>query len=153
MSTILIAFLILVCVLMVLVILALRSEGGALGMGGGPSGFMTARGAGNFLTRATWILAGLFFACAILLIIVGNQERSAKAPIIPPAPLGSSPPSHQTQGQAQAQGQTAPGGGAAGAAASGATTSQPSVPNFGDFETKTAKPAGAPASSTAPAQK
>src|ERR1700745_789157 len=76
---ILLAFMILVCILMVLVILAQGSEGGALGMGGGPSGFMTARGAGNFLTRTTWILAGLFFGCAVLLIIVGNHERNADA--------------------------------------------------------------------------
>jgi preprotein translocase subunit SecG len=42
------------------VVLLQRSEGGALGMGGGPSGFMTARGASNLLTRATSVLATLF---------------------------------------------------------------------------------------------
>jgi preprotein translocase subunit SecG len=42
------------------VVLLQRSEGGALGMGGGPSGFMSARGASNLLTRATSILATLF---------------------------------------------------------------------------------------------
>ena len=40
------------------VILVQKSEGGGLGMGGSPSGLMSARGAANFLTRATAILAG-----------------------------------------------------------------------------------------------
>lgn len=54
-------------------ILIQRSEGGALGMGGGPSGFMSARGAGNLLTRITAILAVLFFANSIGMTIVGNH--------------------------------------------------------------------------------
>jgi preprotein translocase subunit SecG len=56
-----------VCVALVCVVLLQRSEGGALGMGGGggPSGFMTARGAGDLLTRTTWILAFVFFFLSI----------------------------------------------------------------------------------------
>ena len=56
-----------VCVALVCVVLLQRSEGGALGMGGGggPSGFMTARGAGDLLTRTTWILAFIFFFLSI----------------------------------------------------------------------------------------
>ena len=42
------------------VILMQRSEGGGLGVGGSSSGFMTARGAADFLTRATGVLGGLF---------------------------------------------------------------------------------------------
>ncbi|ESQ78125.1 preprotein translocase subunit SecG [Asticcacaulis sp. YBE204] len=58
-------------------ILVQRSEGGALGMGGGGGGgFMSARGAGNFLTRATSILAVLFFANCIGLTIVSNLDRA-----------------------------------------------------------------------------
>jgi protein translocase SecG subunit len=60
-QTILLVAMILISVALTAVILLQRSEGGALGMGGGPSGFMTARGAGNLLTRATSILAVLFF--------------------------------------------------------------------------------------------
>ncbi|MNQ52682.1 preprotein translocase subunit SecG [compost metagenome] len=62
-------------------ILLQRSEGGALGMGGGPSGFMTARGAGNLLTRATSILAIAFFVCAISLTIAGNFARGSRSVI------------------------------------------------------------------------
>jgi protein translocase SecG subunit len=52
---------IIVAIALVGVILLQRSEGGALGMGGGPGGFMTARGAGDLLTRTTAILAAVFF--------------------------------------------------------------------------------------------
>ncbi|MBS0295932.1 MAG: preprotein translocase subunit SecG [Proteobacteria bacterium] len=65
----------LVAVGLVLVILLQRSEGGALGIGGGGGGFMTARGAGNLLTRTTGILATLFFLLAITLTILGNIDR------------------------------------------------------------------------------
>jgi preprotein translocase subunit SecG len=66
---------IVICVALVLAILLQKSEGGALGMGGGPSGFMTARGAGNLLTRTTAILATAFFVVSVLLTIVGNMDR------------------------------------------------------------------------------
>jgi preprotein translocase subunit SecG len=75
-QTILLVAMILISVALAGVILLQRSEGGALGMGGGPSGFMTARGAGNLLTVTTWWLAGAFFACAIGLTIGGNTSRS-----------------------------------------------------------------------------
>jgi preprotein translocase subunit SecG len=56
-------------------ILIQRSEGGALGMGGGGGGFMSARGTGNLLTRATAILGFVFFANSIGLTIVGNYSQ------------------------------------------------------------------------------
>lgn len=49
------------------VILMQRSEGGGLGMGQGPAGLMTARGAADFLTRATTILATMFVVMSIFL--------------------------------------------------------------------------------------
>ena len=66
---------IIICISMGGLILIQRSEGGALGMGGGPSGFMSARGAGNLLTRMTSILGVAFFACAIAMTIVGNLDN------------------------------------------------------------------------------
>ena len=68
---------VIVAFFLVVVVLLQRSEGGALGMGGGPSGFMTARGAGDLLTRTTWILASIFFALGLLLTIVAGRERGA----------------------------------------------------------------------------
>lgn len=55
---------------LVAVILLQRSEGGALGIGAGPSGMMTARGAANLLTRATSWLATAFIATSILLAVL-----------------------------------------------------------------------------------
>jgi len=78
-QTILLVAMFLISVALTGVILLQRSEGGALGMGGGPSGFMTARGAGNLLTRSTSILATLFFLCAISLTIVGNLDRGSRS--------------------------------------------------------------------------
>ena len=78
-QTILLVAMILISVALAGVILIQRSEGGALGMGGGPSGFMTARGAGNLLTKTTWVLAVLFFLCAIGLTILGNVERANRS--------------------------------------------------------------------------
>jgi preprotein translocase subunit SecG len=80
-QTILLVAMILISVALTAVILLQRSEGGALGMGGGPSGFMTARGAGNLLTRATSILAIAFFLCAIGLTIAGNFARGSRSVI------------------------------------------------------------------------
>jgi preprotein translocase subunit SecG len=76
-QTILLVTMILISVALTGLILIQKSEGGALGMGGGPSGIMTARGAGNLLTKTTWVLAALFFLCAIGLTITGNMERSS----------------------------------------------------------------------------
>lgn len=49
------------------VILMQRSEGGGLGVGGSSSGFMTARGAADFLTRSTSILGGAFIILSIVM--------------------------------------------------------------------------------------
>ena len=61
---------------LVTVILMQRSEGGGLGVGGSSSGLMTARGAADFLTRATAILAALFVILSIVLAGLATVERS-----------------------------------------------------------------------------
>ena len=58
-------------------ILMQRSEGGGLGVGGSSSGFMTARGAADFLTRATAILGGLFIVLSIILAAIAGVSRQA----------------------------------------------------------------------------
>lgn len=66
----------LVAAVLVVVVLMQRSEGGGLGVGGSPSGLMSARGAADFLTRATAVLATVFVALSILLAVlaVGNTS-------------------------------------------------------------------------------
>ena len=56
------------------IILMQRSEGGGLGMGGSPSGLMSARGAADFLTRTTTILATLFIFLSISLACVAAKK-------------------------------------------------------------------------------
>lgn len=71
MQTVIIVIHLLVVIALVGVVLVQRSEGGGLGIGGG-SGFMTARGAANTLTRATGILALAFFATSLTLSIMAR---------------------------------------------------------------------------------
>jgi preprotein translocase subunit SecG len=58
------------------VILMQQSEGGGLGMGGSPTGLMSARGAANFLTKATAYLAVLFVGLSIALAVVATQKAA-----------------------------------------------------------------------------
>lgn len=65
----------LVALALVTVILMQRSEGGGLGVGGSSSGFMTARGAADFLTRSTAILGGIFVVLSIVLAAYAGLNR------------------------------------------------------------------------------
>jgi preprotein translocase subunit SecG len=80
-SGLLITLDILVCIALVAIVLLQRSEGGAFGMGGGPTGLVTARGAGDLLTRTTWILFGLFLALSIGLTLLGAHDRASSSVI------------------------------------------------------------------------
>ena len=71
MHTILIVIHLLIVLALVGIVLVQKSEGGGLGIGGG-SGFMTARGAANTLTRTTGILAAAFFATSLALGILAR---------------------------------------------------------------------------------
>lgn len=68
-----------IAIALVGVILMQRSEGGGLGVGGSPSGLMSARGAADFLTRATAILAGLFVLLSIVLAALAVNTGSSRA--------------------------------------------------------------------------
>jgi preprotein translocase subunit SecG len=67
---------ILVCIALIGVVLLQRSEGGAFGMGGGPTGLITARGAGDLLTRSTWVLFSLFLVISLGLTLLGEHDRA-----------------------------------------------------------------------------
>jgi len=58
------------------VILMQRSEGGGLGVGGSSSGFMTARGAADFLTRSTAVLGALFIILSIVMAAIAGATRT-----------------------------------------------------------------------------
>lgn len=93
-------------------ILMQRSEGGGLGVGGSSSGFMTARGAADFLTRTTAVLATIFVALAIALAAIAGVSRqpatidtSLANQAAPVAPVAGQP---VQQPQPEGEGEQAP---------------------------------------------
>lgn len=158
MQTVLIVIHLMIVLALVGVVLLQRSEGGGLGIGGG-SGFMTARGAANALTRATAILAAAFFATSLILSIFARYGGKPtdfldRAPITqqtggkgvldqlpgnttPAAPAGSTAPTPPSGDAAKPQSTqpAAPANGAAAPAANGAAApatqqpAEPQVPN------------------------
>ena len=95
------------------VILMQRSEGGGLGVGGSSSGFMTARGAADFLTRASAVLGAFFIILSISLAALAgvsreptkvdtslvNQTAPAAAPgVVPLAPNAAPAPAQPETG-------------------------------------------------------
>jgi preprotein translocase subunit SecG len=93
MQSVLIVIHILIVVALIVVVLLQRSEGGALGAGGGTGSFMTGRGQANALSRATAVLGALFFATALLMSILSSWSRAPHS-ILPtgPAPAGQTAP-------------------------------------------------------------
>jgi preprotein translocase subunit SecG len=85
---------VLIAMALIGVVLLQKSEGGALGMGGGGmSGFMTGRTTANLLTRATAILAAAFMTTSILLVVIHNRERAPHSIIEEGAPAAPATPS------------------------------------------------------------
>jgi preprotein translocase subunit SecG len=92
---------ILIAIALVGVILLQKSEGGALGMGGGGmAGFMTGRSTANLLTRTTAILAVLFMLTSLSLVWFSNRSHAPQsiieqgapaAPAAPVAPVAPAP--------------------------------------------------------------
>src|SRR3982751_1226418 len=76
-------------------ILMQRSEGGGLGVGGSSSGFMTARGAADFLTRSTAILGGMFIVLSIVMAAIAGATRQPVK--IDTSLAGKTAPAQQTQ--------------------------------------------------------
>lgn len=85
MQTVVIVIHLLIVIALVGVILIQRSEGGGLGIGGG-SGFMTARGTKNALTRFTAILAGCFFLTSIVLTVLQMVSNHTPTSILDNVP-------------------------------------------------------------------
>jgi len=79
MQPVLIVIHLLIVIALVGVVLIQRSEGGGLGIGGG-SGFMTARGTRNALTRLTAILAGCFFLTSVILTVLQATSDPTSSP-------------------------------------------------------------------------
>ena len=74
MENILLVLNIIFAVILVLLILMQKSEGGALGIGVSQENFMFSRSAGNFMTKATALVATLFIVCSLGLTIISRGE-------------------------------------------------------------------------------
>ena len=118
------------------VILMQKSEGGGLGMGGSPTGFLSARGAADFLSRATAVLAGLFvLLCIVLAVLASVNHRTgqvdveaAKSAIPAPTAGGVPAPAAGAVPAPVAGGDPLAAAAAAGAAQEAPATAAPAAP-------------------------
>ena len=82
MENILLTINVVLAVILVLLILFQKSEGGALGIGVSQDNFMFSRTAGNFLTKATALVATLFIICSLSLTIISRGELEPTTSVI-----------------------------------------------------------------------
>lgn len=99
-TVILVVHLMLAIVLVGLVLIQ-RSEGGALGIGGGGGmgGFLTGRGTANLLTRSTTVVAALFIVTSLTLAKLsggGAVQPSILDTAVPAAPAPAPVPAEPT---------------------------------------------------------
>ena len=74
MESLLILVNIVLAVILIIVILLQRSEGGALGLGVSQDNFTSARTMGSFLTKFTSIVAALFIICSVVIVAISRDE-------------------------------------------------------------------------------
>ena len=67
---------------LVLLILVQKSEGGALGIGVSQDNFMLSRSAGNFMSKATAVVATLFIICSLALTIISRSELTPTSSVL-----------------------------------------------------------------------
>ena len=73
---------IILAIILVILVLFQKSEGGALGIGVSQDNFMFSRSAGNFLTKTTSIIATLFIICSLALTIVSRGELTPTTSVL-----------------------------------------------------------------------
>ena len=82
MENILLTLNIIFAIILIILILLQKSEGGALGIGVSQESFMFSRSAGNFFTKATAIIATLFIICSLSLTIIGRKDVPTATSVI-----------------------------------------------------------------------
>tara|TARA_B100001121_G_scaffold163227_1_gene142530 strand:+ start:33 stop:329 length:297 start_codon:yes stop_codon:yes gene_type:complete len=82
MENILLVINIILAAILVILVLLQKSEGGALGIGVSQDNFMFSRTAGNFMTKATAIIATLFIICSLLLTILSREEINPSSSVL-----------------------------------------------------------------------
>ena len=82
MENILLVINLVLAAILVLLILVQKSEGGALGIGVSQDNFMFSRTAGNFMTKATAVVATLFIICSLALTIISRGELTPTSSVL-----------------------------------------------------------------------
>tara|TARA_Y100001936_G_scaffold235251_1_gene263300 strand:+ start:17 stop:319 length:303 start_codon:yes stop_codon:yes gene_type:complete len=82
MENILLVLNILVAIVLVLLVLMQKSEGGALGIGVSQENFMFSRSAGNFMTKATAVVATIFIICSLGLTIISRGDLAPTSSVL-----------------------------------------------------------------------
>ncbi len=82
MENILLILNIIFAIILVVLVLIQKSEGGALGIGVSQENFMFSRSAGDFLTKATTIIAALFIICSLCLTIISREGIVSSTSVI-----------------------------------------------------------------------
>ena len=82
MENILLVLNIVFAVILVLLVLMQKSEGGALGIGVSQENLMFSKSAGNFMTKATAVIATLFIICSLALTILSRSELTPTISVI-----------------------------------------------------------------------
>jgi len=82
MENILLVINLVLAVILVLLILVQKSEGGALGIGVSQDNFMLSRSAGNFMSKATAVVATLFIICSLALTIISRGELTPTSSVL-----------------------------------------------------------------------
>jgi preprotein translocase subunit SecG len=146
METVVIVIHLMVIVALIAVVLMQRSEGGALGIGGGGN-FMSTRGQTNVLTRTTAILAAAFFATSIALTLISRFQENPASILdnvqSTPAPIG-------TDGAAGGSAGAAAGGTAGDQGTAGTANNGPGI--LDELQTITPVPGATPDTQTGQAQ-
>ena len=82
MENILLVINVILAVILVIIVLLQKSEGGALGIGVSQESYMFSRTAGNFMTKATAVIATLFIICSLALTIVSRGELTPTSSVL-----------------------------------------------------------------------
>ena len=82
MENILLVVNVILAVILVIIVLLQKSEGGALGIGVSQESFMFSRTAGDFMTKATAIIATLFIICSLSLTIISRGDLETESSVI-----------------------------------------------------------------------
>ena len=82
MENILLTINVILAIILIILVLVQKSEGGALGIGISQDNFMFSRSAGNFLTKATGFIAALFIICSLSLTIISRQDIETTVSVI-----------------------------------------------------------------------